>query len=244
MVVSKIESQSEKSSLLVDNLSTEGLSKWNDDMVKKYHGEGTLFESKNFLLRYVEILRLKTIVKLAGISESDSVLDLGCGEGYLLRLLPKAKQIKGIDISRVALKRAESLISKYGIDATLEFGNAQDLKINEKFDKIMCSEMLEHVPDPRRVIKNIHAILEDDGLLVVSVPDEKRIKGIMSLLKSLGILRFLHAARKQKDYDWHLHEASVQFLRKISRGYFKVVKVKKVPPILNHRIVACLKKIV
>ena len=223
--------------------STQELSQWNDEMVAKYHGEGTLFESKNFLLRYVEMLRLKTIVDMAKISADDSVLDLGCGEGYCLTLIPKAKKIVGVDISKVALKRANTLIKSRNIDAALEFGDAQNPSMDEKFDKILCSEVLEHVPDPRKVMKNVYSLLNSNGLLVVSIPDEVRIKRIMSLVKKLGLSRLLHAARKQEDYEWHLHEGSVPFLEEISKGYFKIIEVKHVPHVLNHRIVASLKKV-
>jgi len=222
--------------------STEELSQWNDDMIRKYHEEGTLFESKNFLLRYVEMLRLKTIVDMAKISADDSVLDLGCGEGYCLTLVPNAKKIVGIDISKVALKRAKALIKERNIDATLEFGDAQALEMDEKFDKILCSEVLEHVPNPEKVMKNVYSLLNPNGLLVVSIPDELRIQRMMSLIKKLGLSGLLHAARKQEDYEWHLHEASVPFLERISEGYFDIIEVKRVPPVLKHRIVASLRK--
>lgn len=223
--------------------STEELSRWNDEMVRKYHKESTLFESKNFVLRYVETLRLKTIVDMAKISEDDSVLDLGCGEGYCLTVIPKAKKIVGIDISRVALERAKELIAERNIDATLKFGDAQDLRLEGGFDKILCSEVLEHVPDPERVMKNIYSLLNPNGLIVVSVPDELRIRRMMSLIKKLGLSRFLHAARKHEDYEWHLHEAGVPFLERIIEGYFKVIEIRMVPPVLKHRIVASLRKI-
>ena len=223
--------------------STEELSQWNDDMVRKYHKEGTLFESKNFLLRWVELLRLKTIVGMAEISKDDSVLDLGCGEGYCLTLIPRAKKILGVDISKVALERAKKLVAERKINAALEFGDAQNLKIKGKFDKILCSEVLEHVPNPEKVMENVYSVLNPNGLLIVSIPDEIRIQKIMSLLRKLGLLRFLHAARKQEDYDWHLHEASVPFLKEISEGYFRIIDIKRVPPISKHRIVASLRKV-
>lgn len=223
--------------------NTEELSNWNDAMVMKYHKDGTLFESKNPLLRYVETLRLKTIIKMAELSEQDSVLDLGCGEGFLLTMLPKVQKITGMDISKVALKRAEIILARNNINATLKHVNAQEFTTEEKFDRIVCSEVLEHVPDPEKVIANIYNALKPQGFAVVSVPDEYRIQSIMELIKTLRISKFLHAARKQEDYEWHIHEASVPFLRRICRGYFEVTQVKKVPPILRHRIVAVLKKI-
>jgi 2-polyprenyl-3-methyl-5-hydroxy-6-metoxy-1,4-benzoquinol methylase len=223
--------------------STKELAEWNDEMVKKHHKDGTLFESKNPLLRYVEKIRIKKIISMAKIKKSDSVLDLGCGEGFLLSMLPQTKKITGIDISKHALSRAKNIVENKGLKANLFFGDAQNLNVNETFDKIMCSEVLEHVPKPRTVMKNIHKILKDNGTLVVSIPDETRIQNIMVIIKSLRLDKILFAARKKEKYDWHLHHGNVKFLKDISKDYFKVINVCKTPPILRHRIVAELKKI-
>ena len=93
------------------NLEKE-LSAWNDRMVAKYHGEGAIFESKNPVLRYFERSRLKDIIKVSSLSNNDKVIDVGCGEGYLLSLLPKVKQGIGVDISFTALLKAKQILSK------------------------------------------------------------------------------------------------------------------------------------
>ncbi len=150
------------------------LSKWNNQMVKKYHSKGTLFESKNILLRTIEKMRLKKIVQLAQFQENDLVLDLGCGEGFLISLIPNStKKIVGLDISEIALNRAaEILKEKKGVE--LLRGNAEKLNLpDESFDKIICSEMLEHTPKPRKAMEEMHRVLKNNGLLVISVPDEK-----------------------------------------------------------------------
>ena len=216
------------------------LSKWNDEMVEKYHSEGTLFESANPFLRYVEKMRAKTIVKLANVSKHDSVIDVGCGEGYILSLLPKAKKSIGLDISKVALNRAKKFLQNRK-DIELLLGDGQNIRFeDDSFDVVICSEMLEHIPNPHAVIKELHRILKPNGNLVVSIPDESRIKQIMQIVKFFKVDRFLHAARKQETYEWHLHEADMKFLRSISSEEFSIGVVKRIPPIIGYRYVVSM----
>lgn len=217
--------------------------KWNDEMLKKYHSEGALFESKNPFLRYAERTRLKKIIRFADIKKNYNVLDLGCGEGYLLSMMPETKEKLGVDISKKALKEARKVL-KNNPKIKLLFGDGHNIKFNDKyFDVITCSEMLEHVPYPKKVIAEIHRILKDNGKAVISLPDEKRIRDIMRILKNTGLLKFLHAARKKEDYEWHLHESDLQFVKKIIKGKFKTLKISRVPMITRHRFVISLEKI-
>jgi len=218
------------------------LAKWNDEMVLKYHKDGTLFESKNPLLRLVEKLRLKKIIKASQIDENNSVLDLGCGEGFLISFLPKVRRVVGIDISQVALKRAREILRNKP-DVQLKWGDAQNLDFpNESFDKIICSETLEHLPGPKKAMEEIHRLLKKNGLAVICVPDEKRIQFIMRVAKLFLLDKLLHTVRKQADYDWHLHNADKKFIFDISKNLFKIKKIYRTPPFLGYRFIAVLKK--
>lgn len=218
----------------------EELAKWNDEMVKKYHSEGTLFESANPILRYIEKIRAKTIIKFAKITFNDTAIDVGCGEGYMVSLLPKAKKIIGFDISNVALERARSILNNRN-DVEFIKGDGQNIQLDDNlFNVAICSEMLEHTPEPERAISELHRILKPGGRLIVSIPDEKRIKRIMNILKLLKIDRFLHAARKQETYEWHLHEFDMNVLKSISDEYFFIKKVRRIPMIIGYRFVVKL----
>ncbi len=223
--------------------TTEELAQWNDEMVKKYHKDGTLFESKNPILRILEKNRLKKILKLANLKTNEKVLDLGCGEGYLISLMSEDISIVGVDISKTALKKAEN-ITKNKNNVKLEFGNAYKTNYPDKyFDKITCSEMLEHIPEPKKAIVEIHRLIKDDGLVVISVPDEKRIKTIMKFINLFKLNKFLHAAREKEEYDWHLQFSNKKFIKEIIKGFFKIKKLRRTPPIIGYRFVVSLEKI-
>lgn len=226
------------------NINQE-LAQWNDQMVKKYHAKGTLFESKNIVLRILERMRLKKIIKFAQIKKDDVVLDLGCGEGFLISLIPSSlpKRIVGIDISKIALEKAkETLKDKENVE--LQWGDAQNLNLpEESFDKIVCSEVLEHVPQPKKVMIEMHKVLKNNGLLVISVPDEKRTQFIMKMAKILCLDKLLGTCRKGEKYEWHLHQADKKFIANITKDLFKIKKIYRTPPLIGYRFVTTLVKI-
>lgn len=43
-------------------------------------------------------------------------------------------------------------------------------KADYSYDSILCNAVLEHVPDPEKVMREFHRLLADDGYLVISVP--------------------------------------------------------------------------
>lgn len=212
-------------------------------MVKKHHRKGTLFESRNFLLKTIEKNRLKKIIKLSCLKPTDQLLDLGCGEGYFISLIPDQIQVTGLDISRLALERAKEIL-KNRKNTVIKFGNAYYTNLPEKsFDKIACSEVLEHVPEPQKVMREIYRLLKDDGRAVISVPDERRIQQIVRFVNFFKLNKFLRAARDKKEYDWHLHSADKKFIKKIAQNLFKIKKLARTPPLIGYRFVVSLEKI-
>lgn len=108
---------------------------------------------------------------LEGIGENGRVLDVGCGNGNIsLFLGQKGYKVKGIDISPEAIEVANS---RRNIDnVTFEVQPAEELRDNgERYKAIVCSEVLEHLDEPHKLIDVLYDILEDDGVLVVTVPN-------------------------------------------------------------------------
>ena len=86
------------------------------------------------------------------------VLDAGCGRGaYHDLLLQYADDYLGIDIGT----------SK----ATSVLGNIQQLPLADRsFDTVFCSQVLEHLPEPRLTLNEFRRILKPGGALILSVP--------------------------------------------------------------------------
>jgi len=97
-----------------------------------------------------------------------TLLDIGCGEGFFLSNAAKAGYTtKGIEISRDA---AEYAGREFGLD--VEAKPFEELRLPENhFDVVTLWQVLEHVPYPLMVLKEVHRILKPDGLLATSTPN-------------------------------------------------------------------------
>lgn len=109
----------------------------------------------------------------------DRVLDLGCGEGrhVISAYLEPCVEAVGVDLSLDDLKatRAKFLDFAAGCDSgssfTLASANALSLPFDDNsFDKVICSEVLEHIPDYRGALREIDRVLKPGGLFCASVP--------------------------------------------------------------------------
>jgi ubiquinone/menaquinone biosynthesis C-methylase UbiE len=102
------------------------------------------------------------------------VLDLASGEGYGSSLLSKeADTVVGVDIDGNAVEHARN---KYSTQ-NLEFLQGSILEIpiigNNKFDVIVCFEVIEHVEEHEKLLSEVKRLLKKDGLFIVSSPNKK-----------------------------------------------------------------------
>jgi 2-polyprenyl-3-methyl-5-hydroxy-6-metoxy-1,4-benzoquinol methylase len=213
----------------VQKVTEENFEAWNEEMVRRYK---TVLDNPSigFVQRFIELARVRTVIKLLDVRETDEVLDVGCGAGNILENIRKG-QLVGLDLSETLLAIAQK---RLGSRARLVKGNAEDMvKLfpGEVFSKIFSSEVLEHVLNPGKVIEQIHTLLRADGVLVVSIPYERLIKAIKRTLIIFGLFRFFFPKYKkiQTAYEWHLHDFDLNMLRKIIGGRFLIQKVKGVP---------------
>jgi len=141
---------------------------------------------KNFLLKLVGHphpngrIRAKAIKKYLEIKKT---LDLGCGEGiFCIELARRGIDVTGIDISQEAINHAKINAKSLKLRIPFIVSGAEKLPFEDKsFDQVICLDVLEHVDDPIKVIKNIRKILREGGRLIITVPNELYLK--KSILK-------------------------------------------------------------
>lgn len=112
--------------------------------------------------RHLLVLRTLTQLKRSG-----KVLDIGCGEGHVLRGLGSDYQKFGNDVSSAALELCQDL------DATL---SSEDLNTTfpfagEAFDAIIATEVLEHIDNYPFVLREIRKHLRGDGVAIFTIPN-------------------------------------------------------------------------
>ena len=113
------------------------------------------------------------------LKEQERILDLGCGEGrhaisaYMVQNLDAV----GVDLSLNDLKTTRERFGEF-IEAdnalkslVISVANGQDLPFaTESFDKVICSEVLEHIHEYKAVIAEINRVLKTGGIAAISVP--------------------------------------------------------------------------
>ncbi|OGD85269.1 hypothetical protein A3B51_02435 [Candidatus Curtissbacteria bacterium RIFCSPLOWO2_01_FULL_41_18] len=145
------------------------------------------------------------------------ILDVGCSSAVLTaeiaKALPKSKVI-GLDSYKDAILFARK---KY---PRLSFVVADAHKIpfrNKRFDIVVCTETLEHVVDPKRVLAEIKRVLKKDGRAIISMDSGS------FLFKTIW---FFWTKTKGKVWESaHLHEFNAKLLEKLIReAGFKIKK--------------------
>ena len=115
--------------------------------------------------------RLKGIYKQLKYLKNKKILDAGCREGYIGSLFLEDNKVTFVDIEEKHLKN----IKKHK-NAIITKTDKLPFKRNY-FDVIICSDVLEHIKEDKKVIKNLLDILKKDGILVLTNPAYSRYYG-------------------------------------------------------------------
>ena len=103
-----------------------------------------------------------------GLGEAERALDLGCGDGRLTAEL-RADEVTAVDVSAVALRRAETRLgggTRFVLvrpDEPLPLGDSA-------FDLVLCAETLEHVRDTQLLLSEMRRVLAPGGRLALTTP--------------------------------------------------------------------------
>jgi 2-polyprenyl-3-methyl-5-hydroxy-6-metoxy-1,4-benzoquinol methylase len=102
-----------------------------------------------------------------------SILDYGCGTGFTLtRLLGRCgDRILGVDPHPASIDIAIKQ-NLYDDNVRYAVGDLNNLlERNDRFDVIICSEVLEHLREPETYLEGFNKLLNTPGILIVSVPN-------------------------------------------------------------------------
>ncbi len=113
------------------------------------------------------------------LKPGDRLLDLGCGEGRhaITAYLLADVHVVGLDINsgdlHTAVTRLKDFDNKPATAATCGFIRASGFALpfaDNTFDKVICAEVLEHIPHYRDVLQEIKRVLKPGGTFAASVP--------------------------------------------------------------------------
>jgi SAM-dependent methyltransferase len=149
--------------------------------------------------RIADIKRLNFIIDVLKnrLPAGAEVLDVGCGNGIISRSLGEAGfRVRGIDVSEKAIERAKEL-NRFS-NVNFEVISADQLVANgQLYHAVICSEVLEHLNDPGKLLQVLYQALHDNGVLIVTVPNGKGPR-------ELFVTRPVIALKKKDNLLWKL----------------------------------------
>jgi len=115
--------------------------------------------------------RLLAVLEYLDIQPADVVLDCGCGLGWFLKVIGELypARLVGIDAD---LSRLERAAANVGRRAGLAIGSIASVPFpSQTFDKIVLSEVLEHLKDDRGGLLEVRRVLKPGGVVAITVPN-------------------------------------------------------------------------
>lgn len=125
--------------------------------------------------------RRRLVVQLASkhAKNARNILDVGCGQGELLRevaeAIPGAK-VHGADLSEQSIidsRKRNPTYDLFQLDLTEPSFSTQYADKIGAFEFVVCSEVLEHIPDDALAASNLCKLLAPGGVAIVTVPGGK-----------------------------------------------------------------------
>lgn len=154
-------------------------STWNITRKNTLRAYNRVYGSDERLAEYLTPQRLefyKEVAERCAPLAPRRVVDVGCGTGHLLRFLVDSMQtepelIVGIDHSPAGIRRARTSVPKGRWLVADLFRLTPEW---DRFDLVLCTEVLEHVHEPARAVEVLRRLCAHGGSVAITVPDGKQ----------------------------------------------------------------------
>jgi len=200
---------------------------WNDALARE-HDIDEYYARSSPLIRWFERRRLAHIRRMTAATPIDTILEVGCGGGHVLRMFPES-DLTGVDVSGEMLRKARRNLR--GFRVRLLKGELHELDLpSASFDRIICTEVLEHVVDPESILEQIRRLLAPDGRAVVTIPNDHLINNLKRIVRKSGFGLLPPFRRISWGGDhYHLHVWRADEMRCVLSQFFQIEKVLFAP---------------
>jgi cyclopropane-fatty-acyl-phospholipid synthase len=129
------------------------------------------FKNENDTLEDAQNNKIQHIIKKLNIQPNQKVLDIGCGWGSLAIDIAKSEncEVTGITLSQNQLDYCLKKVKELNLENQVTFKLMDYRELDEKFDRIVCVGMFEHVGRKfyKRFFKQVEKLLSDNGISLV-----------------------------------------------------------------------------
>lgn len=116
------------------------------------------------------LIRANEIRALDGISFKQPVLDVGCGDGFVAKVILKSRRGKfdwGIDLSETEIEKAK----KIGSYKNCKVASVYELPFKDgSFNTVFSNSAIEHLKDLDKALSEISRVIKIRGKLIITVP--------------------------------------------------------------------------
>ena len=160
----------------------------------------------------------------------NKVLDIGCSTGTLVEKIKKRNraEVVGIEVNEQMAKVAKEKLDQV-IIGDVERINLADHLAPNYFDCIIFADILEHLENPWEVLKNVKSFLNDEGIIIASIPNVRHYTTIINL-----VIKGYWPYRERGIHDKsHLRFFALKNIRDMFQNAdFKIVRIER-----NHRVI-------
>lgn len=195
--------------------------------------------------------RTSLLVLSESIRPETRVLDLGCGSGALGKHLLEERhcRIDGVTINVQEAELAKRYYERVEV-ANLESCDLQSLFNGQRYDYIVCADVLEHLQAPERILATCKDMLAEGGQLLLSIPNAAYVGLIGELIngdflyREEGLLDRTHLrfftrrslSRFLQQQGWHLQSIDT-VERSLPSSEFKT-QFDLLPPAVARHLLA------
>ena len=120
------------------------------------------------------------------------ILDVGCGGGIICEPLARlGAKVTGIDFAPNNIIAAKIHSKKNKLKINYINKDIEKSKLDEKFDIILMFEVLEHLDNWKKTIKNIKKNLNKDGMVIISTINRNLISKLFAINLAENILNWI-----------------------------------------------------
>jgi 2-polyprenyl-3-methyl-5-hydroxy-6-metoxy-1,4-benzoquinol methylase len=154
------------------------------------------------------------------------ILEVGSGGGHVLRMFRRA-HLTAVDVSTDFLETAKQNLAGYDVKFLL--GELAALKLPAaSYDRIICTEVLEHTAEPELILAEISRLLRASGRAVITVPNDPLVDQMKGLIRKTPV-RLLGWRVNWGGDEFHIHKWRPAEFRAVLERHFVVEEQRAAP---------------